>query len=111
MNKYPQIRRSTQAGLFMLFFLSFSLLFLGFYRNQWQMARPKKFSVFQKDVESYVIARMVLTRQSGIFSRGGLLGWGDVNPDDVNDADYQHQYDAYFEGLAFNSYLVKGSHP
>jgi hypothetical protein len=91
--------------------LAFSMLFLGFYRNQWQMARPKKFSVFQKDVESYVIARIVLTRQSGLFSKGGLLGWGDVNPVDVNESDYQHQYDAYFDGLAFDSYLTKESHP
>jgi len=105
------IKIQPQTGRIVLFVLAFSLLFLGFYRNQWQMARPKKFSVFQKDVESYVIGRMVLTRQSGIFSKGGLLGWGDVNPDDVNEADYQYQYDAYFERLAFESYLTKDSHP
>jgi hypothetical protein len=105
------IKIRPEIGRIVLFVLAFSSLFLGFYRNQWQMVRPKKFSAFQKDVESYVIARMVLTRQSGIFSMGGLLGWGDVNPDDINEADYQHQYDAYLDGLSFESYLAKESHP
>jgi len=105
------IKVQLKTGQMVLFVLALSLLFLGFYRNQWQMARPKKFSVFQKDVESYVIGRMVLTRQSGIFSKGGLLGWGDVNPNDVNESDYQHQYDTYFDGLSFESYLTKESHP
>ena len=105
------IKIQPQTGRIVLFVLAFSLLFLDFYRNQWQMARPKKFSVFQKDVESYVIARLVLSRQSGAFSNGGLLGWGDVNPEDVNEADYQHQYDVYLNNLSFESYLAKESHP
>src|SRR5262245_39451579 len=105
------IKLQSRTGRIILFFLAFSLLFLGFYRNQWNMARPKKFSVFQKDVEAYVIARMVISRQSGVFSNGGLLGWGDVNPADVNEADYQHQYDTYFDDLSFKSYWAKESHP
>ena len=93
------------------FILAFSFLFLGFYRNQWQVVRQKKFSLFEKDVEAYVIARMVLTRQSGIFSNGGLLGWGDVDPTDVNEDDYQYQYDAYLKGFSFQTYWTKESHP
>ncbi|HLE91612.1 MAG TPA: hypothetical protein VI753_10730 [Anaerolineales bacterium] len=104
-------RLSPKTASILLFILVFSLLFLGFYRNQWQMVRQKKFSLFQKDVEGYVIARMVLTRQSGLFSNGGLLGWGDVIPEDVNEADYQNQYDTYLHGLSFQTYWPKKSHP
>lgn len=111
MKNNTSFRLTSKTGPILMFLLSFSLLFLGFYRNQWQMARPKKFSAFQKDVESYVIARLVLTRQSRILASGGLLGWGDVNPEDVNEADYQHQYDVYFNNLSFETYLAKESHP
>ena len=86
-------------------------MFLGFYRNQWHAARPKKFSTFQKDVEGYVLARIMVSRQSGVFSEGGLLGWMDVNPEDVNEDDYEHQYDVYLNDLDYTTYWPKESHP
>ena len=106
----PARTRYFSATLLLLAFLA---LFLGFYRNQWQVVREKKFSLFQKDVESYVIARLVQTRQSGLFSYGGLLGWGDVNsdPQEIHEEDYQHQYDTYLEGRSFGNYVPKESHP
>ena len=94
-----------------VFLVVFVFLFLGFYRNQWNVVRDKKFSLFQKDVEAYVIARMVLTRQSTLSSNGGLLGWGDVDPKDVNEDDYQYQYETYLNGGTFQTYLTKESHP
>ena len=94
-----------------IFILAFSSMFLGFYRNQWRMAGKTKFSLFQKDVEGYVIARMVWSRQHGLLSNGGLLGWGDVNPEDINEADYQNQYEVYLQGLSFKTYWQKESHP
>ena len=57
------------------------------------------------------MARLVLSRQSGVFSNGGLLGWGDVNRDDVHEEDYQRQYDVYLKGLSFETYWAKESHP
>ncbi len=78
------------------------------------MARPKKFSSFEKDVESYILARMVVTRQSGLFSYGGLLGWGDVDPahyQDISDSDYSHQYDTYLSDSSFQNYWPKESNP
>ena len=60
------------------------VLFLGFYRNEWSVVREKRFREFQLDSESLVIARMVESRQHGILSQNGLLGWGDADPNDLN---------------------------
>lgn len=111
MKNITQQKTISKLGPILMFFLVFSFLFLGFYRNQWHMASKKKFSLFQKDVEGYVIARMVWTRQNGLLSNGGLLGWGDVNPEDVNEDDYQNQYKVYLQGLSFKTYWQKESHP
>jgi preprotein translocase subunit SecG len=92
------------------FVISMVLLFLGFYRNQWNVIREKKFKEFQTDSESLVMARMVESRQKGIFSENGLLGWGDANPLDLRENDYAHQYDAYLAGQDFQTYsLYKSS--
>src|SRR6266487_653281 len=109
MKNFRNIMLFRPSWVFMI--LAFSAIFLGFYRNQWQVVRDKKFSLFEKDVEAYVIARMVLTRESGLFSNGGLLGWGDVDPNNVNEDDYQHQYDTYLKDSSFQTYWAKESHP
>jgi len=75
------------------------------------MVGQKKFSLFQKGVEAYVVARMVLSRQDGLLSNGGLLGWGDVDISDVHEEDYQNQYDIYLKGQSFQTYSIKKSHP
>lgn len=101
--------RKMSHWLFVL--LAFGALFPGLYRNQWQMARPKKFISFQRDTESYILARMVQARQHGLLAAGGLLGWGDLQSSKITDADYLHQYDAYLTGASFTSYTVKQSNP
>ena len=89
-----------------MFLLSALLLFLGFYRNQWNVVREKKFKEFQLDSESLVIARMVQSRQHGLLAQNALLGWGDVNPLDLNASDYTHQYDVFLSGRAFTTYSL-----
>ena len=112
MNRRTILTLKSKLPALVFFIIAAGMLFLGFYRNQWQMARPKKFSSFEKDVESYILARMVISRQQGLFSYGGLLGWGDVvNPLDVHEADYDHQYDVYLKEGSFQSYWAKESHP
>jgi hypothetical protein len=86
--------------------LAAGALFLGFYRNQWNVVREKKFKEFQLDSESLVIARLVETRERGLFSENGLLGWGDANPLDLNESDYAHQYEVYLSGGGFQSYSL-----
>lgn len=87
-----------------VFLLCMAVFFLGFYRNHWNVVREKKFRGFQLDSESLVIARMVESRQHSLFSQSGLLGWGDVNPLDLNQSDYDHQYEVFLSGGAFDSY-------
>ena len=82
------------------------VLFLGFYRNQWSVVREKRFKEFQLDSESLVIARMVESRQHGIFSHNALLGWGDADPSDLNQSDYDHQYDMFLSGGSFGTYSL-----
>jgi len=98
----------TPKSVTTLFFLLCALvsIFLGLYRNQWNVVREKKFKQFQTDSESLVIARLVETRQNGIFAENGLLGWGDADPLTLRDSDYQHQYDIYLAGQNFQNYSL-----
>lgn len=89
-----------------VFALCTIILFLGFYRNQWNVVREKKFKNFQLDSESLVLARLVESRQHGLFSDNGLMGWGDADPLDLNESDYAHQYDVFLGGGAFQSYSL-----
>jgi hypothetical protein len=90
----------------LVFAISVVPLFLGFYRNQWGIVREKKFKSFQLDSESLVIARLVESRQAGVVSENGLLGWGDADPANLNDSDYNHQYDVYLSGQHFGTYSL-----
>jgi hypothetical protein len=98
-------------GALAFFFVSIVLLFLGFYRNEWNVVRPGKFKNFQQDSESLVIARMVESRQNGIAAHNGLLGWGDAHPPELNESDYIHQYDVYLAGGNFGTYSLYKSVP
>ncbi|HUI88548.1 MAG TPA: hypothetical protein VLX61_07455 [Anaerolineales bacterium] len=86
--------------------LSTILLALGFDHNAWGVVREKKFETFQNDSESLVMARMVASREYGLASYGALMGWGDADPLNLHDSDYQHQYDVYLAGGDFQIYSV-----
>lgn len=98
-----RIRSLASAALLAVGILA---LFLGFYRNQWGVVREKRFKEFQLDSESLVIARMVESRQHGILSQNGLMGWGDVDPNDLNQSDYNHQYDVFLADGQFTTYSL-----
>lgn len=86
--------------------LSVILLTLGFDHNAWGVVGEKKFETFQNDSESLVMARMVASRQYGLTSYGALMGWGDADPLNLKNNDYQHQYDVYFASGNFHAYSV-----
>jgi hypothetical protein len=89
-----------------LFLVSTVLLFLGFFLNQWGAAPSDEFVNFQRDSESLVMARMVESRQNGLFAHNALLGWGDADPLDLADDDYLHQYDIFLSDRGFQFYAL-----
>ncbi len=88
--------------------LSTFLLFSGFFSNYWQVAPPRWFHPFNRDLESHIIGRMVKSRQDGIFSDGGLTGFGSLNPIPVifSDRPFNNQYRAYINGIKFGTYTT-----
>ena len=44
--------------------------------------------------------------EHGILSHNGLLGGGDVDLEDLNESDYDHQYDVFLSGASFGTYSL-----
>jgi hypothetical protein len=91
--------------------LAFVLLVPGFYGNSWRAAGKKWFVDWQKYHEHMVVARLVQSRQAGIFSYGGLLGFGDITTWDVDQQVIEHEYDLFANGGEFRSYWAYDSVP
>lgn len=106
-------KRSPSETAKALFICSFSilLLFLGFFTNYWRVADQQWFDNHQRDAESLIIGRMVKSGQDGIFSDGGLTGFGSLNatPVDWLDRPFSNQYLAYTNGLPFGAYTTYNS--
>ena len=92
-------------------FLSVLSLFLGFFTNCWRVADQQWFDNHQRDMESFIVGRMVKSRQDGIFSSGGLTGFGSLEATQVNyfDDPCSNQYLAYTNGLPFGTYTTYNS--
>ncbi len=86
--------------------LSAVLLFLGFDADLWQVANREGFDYQLLDAESYIIGRLVQSREHGIFSDGGLVGLGSLTTTPVRYADmpFLDQYRAYIDNLPFGAY-------
>ncbi len=86
--------------------LSTLLLFSEFYSNSLRVADQEWFIFQNHDMESNVVARLVKSRQDGIFSAGGLPGLGslDATPVFYSDRPFDAQYSAYVNGLTFGAY-------
>ena len=86
--------------------LSFVLLFFEFDTNALRTVGSEWFWSHQRETESLIIARMVLSRQDGIFSRGGLAGLGslDSSPPSWTFIPSRDQAKAYILGLRFDRY-------
>jgi hypothetical protein len=106
-------KRSPSQTLKVLLLCSFSvlLLFFGFFTNTWRVADQHWFDTHQRDMESFIMGRMVESRQHGIFSSGGLTGQGDLSatqPGYSDDYNY-NQYLAYTNGFPFEAYTSYNS--
>ena len=123
-------KRSPSQTLKALLICSFSviILFLGFFTNCWRVADQHWFDNHQRDMESFIIGRMVKSRQDSIFSSGGLTGQGSLDAarvdhfDDPGSRQYaaqtndfstgakqEIQYFAYTNGLPFGTYTTYNS--
>ena len=81
------------------------VLTVSFYSNAFSVARDDLFAM--ELTESHVVGRMVKSRQDGILSEGGLLGYGGLGREapEYTEATLALQYTAYAEGLEFSSYV------
>ena len=94
--------------------LSIGLLFFGFLSNTWRVAEQNWFDNHQKDTESHIMGRMVKSRQDGIFSAGGLNGWGTAKSTDaewIPPTERTPQYTAYLHNLTFENFSTYNSQP
>lgn len=84
-------------------------LFAGFQFNFWEAAEKRKFERCCRVTESFIVARMVMSSQEGIFSRGGLSGHGYVTYSEKVNADFQ--FECYLAEGSFPHYTTYNSHP
>ncbi len=79
----------------------------GFYRNEWQAAGRKLFYDWRSNQERMVMARLIQSRTTGVFSYGALLGFGNLttwDPDSpVLKMDVQQ---VYLDNGKFESYFA-----
>lgn len=90
-----------------LFVLSALILFAGFFADLWQVAELRWWGFHQRDMESFIVGRMVKSRQDGIFSQGGLTGFGcpdrECGEHFFRD-DLLYQYNTYVNDRPFGGY-------
>lgn len=91
-----------------LFFIAVLLFTPGFYRNQWNAAGKKWFYDWKKYNEVMLIARLVWSRQEGIFSDSALFGVGDGQWPLTQELD-DHQYETYLSNGTFDTYWIYNS--
>ena len=70
-------KRLSKYMLLALMLTSFTFVF---YDNAFNTVEPNLFEHFQKDGESLVIGRLLKSKNDGVFSEGGFLGW--THPDE-----------------------------
>jgi hypothetical protein len=95
----------------LIFILALLLLTPGYYGNAWRAVGKKWFFDWQKFHEHIVVARLVQSRQAGMFSYGALLGYGDITTWDVSNAVIDHEYDLFANGGQFSTYWPYNSVP
>ena len=112
--KFKHLSQSQLARKIVIWALSILLLFFGFFSNTWRVAEQNWFEKHQKDTEAHIMGRMVKSRQDGIFSAGGLNGWGTAKSTDaewIPSTALGPQYTAYLYELSFEKFSTYNSQP
>jgi hypothetical protein len=96
---------------FLLCAFAIFFLFLSFFVNYWGIAEQSWFATHQQDSESYIIGRLVQSQHQGVFSAGGLPGFGsfDGTPVRAIDQPFAQQYWAYLHNQPFVTYTTTHS--
>ena len=110
--QFKHLSQSAFVRKMSIWTLSIGLLFFGFFSNTWRVADQNWFATHQKDTEAHVMGRMVKSRQDGIFSAGGLNGWGTAKSTDaewIPSTALGPQYTAYLYKLSFEKFSTYNS--
>ena len=91
--------------------LALIILTPGFYRNQWRAAGKDRFYEWRKLQEHMVIARLVESRESSVFSYGALLGYEYITTSNFNSETLDPGYQTYQKNGRFQSYSPYTSNP
>jgi len=105
------MRKYFSAKNALFFFFITILLTSSFFENRWHVVETEEYAQWQRGWESLLIARLVKSRQDGMFSAGGLTGIGDVTEWDLGNRTIAHQYEIYENGGEFRTYLPYKSFP
>lgn len=106
-NQRMKLSYNHRVILVMIVLITILILTPGFYRNEWQAAGRKLFFDWRTTQERMVLARLVQSRQSDIFSYGALLGaWDPASPSMKLDAQQ-----IYLENGQLETYIPYTSHP
>jgi hypothetical protein len=104
--------RSILIKRLILFFISVSVLTLGFYRNEWAAVGKKWFYDWKDYQDFMVIGRLVETRQHGVFSYSGFIGIGDGDSWlDAGNGLMEHQVEVYLNNGSFEKYASYDTEP
>ena len=109
-----QLRQPETIKKIAIWVISTLLLFFGFNTNLWRVAEQNWFDNHQKDTESHIMGRMVKSSQDGIFSAGGLNGWGTAKKTEgewIPPTERTPQYTAYLHKLTFENFSTYNSQP
>ncbi len=112
--KFKHLSQSVLLKKIAIWAIPTLLLFFGFFSNTWRVADQNWFDTHQKDTESHIMGRMVKSRQDGIFSAGGLNGWGTAKSTDaewIPPTERTPQYTAYLHNLSFEKFSTYNSQP
>jgi hypothetical protein len=85
---------------------SVAVLFASFEANLWRTAEDSWFQTHQVSMQAFIVGRMVLSRQAGIFAEGGLTGLTgpDAAAPDIENPNYRFQYQTYLDGRSTASF-------
>jgi hypothetical protein len=100
-NMKIQKQNLAHIGSFVFILVTIVVLMPGLLNNSWITVGKKWFVDWRTVKDAPFVGRLVQSRQAGIFSYAGLLGWGDAS---IFEDDWEmvtHQYEVYKTSASF----------